>query len=84
MPCLAALRDVEDVQLNKILTGIKEFTEQDGIEADGTPTPVDYTEKVMLKQLGAYSVSSKAMTLHNSASDKVGDKQWKFHVLNFG
>ena len=84
MPRLAALRDDEDVQLNKILTGIKEFTEQDGIEADGTPTPVDYTEKVMLKQLGAYSVSNKAMTLHNSASDKVGDKQWKFHVLNFG
>ena len=67
-----------------MLTIIKEFTEQDGIEADGNPTTVDYTEKVMLKQLGAYSVSSKAMTLHNSASDMVGDKQWKFHVLNFG
>jgi hypothetical protein len=50
----------------------------------GTPTPVDYTEKVMLKQLGAYSVSSKAMIVHNSVSDKVGDKQWKFHVLYFG
>ena len=70
--------------MNKFLTGTKDYTEHDGIEADGTPTPVDYTEKVMLKQLGAYSVSSKAMTLHNSASDKVGDKQWKFHVLNFG
>ena len=63
---------------------LKEYTEHDGTEADGTPTPVDYTEKVMLKQLGAYSVSSKAMTLHISTSNKVGDKQWKFHVLNFG
>jgi hypothetical protein len=52
--------------LNNVLTGTKEYTEHDGTEADGTPTPVDYTEKVMLKQLGADSVSSKAMTLHIS------------------
>jgi hypothetical protein len=84
MPCLAALRDDEDVQPNKILTGIKEFTEQDGTEAEGNPTTVYYTEKVMLKQLGADSVSSETMTLYNSLSDKVGVKKWKFHVINFG
>jgi hypothetical protein len=67
-----------------MLTIIKEFTEQDGIEADGNPTTVYYTEKVMLKQLGADSVSSKTMTLYNSFPDKVGDKKWKFHVINFG
>jgi hypothetical protein len=38
----------------------------------------------MLEQLGADSVSSQAMTIHISTSNKVGDKQWKFHVINFG
>ena len=58
-----------------MLTIFNEFTEQDGTEADGNPTTVYYTEKVMLKQLGADSVSSETMTLYNSLSDKVGDKK---------
>ena len=56
-----------------MLTIIKEFTEQDGIEADGNPTTVYYTEKVMLKQLDANSVSIETMTLYNSLRNKVGE-----------
>ena len=55
------------------MTGTKEYTEHDGTEADGTPTPVDYMEKVMLKQLNAYSVSIETMTLYNSLRNKVGE-----------
>ena len=67
-----------------MLTIFNEFTEQDGIEADGNPTTVYYTEKVMLKQLGADSASNETMTRYNSLKDKVGEKKWKFHVINFG
>ena len=68
-----------------MLTIFNECTEQDGTEADGNPTTVNYTEKVMLKQLGADSVSIETMTLYNSLKNKVGEqKKWRFHMINFG
>ena len=48
-----------------------EYTKQVGTEADGNPNLVDYTEKVMLKQLDAYSVSSETMIPYNSLRNKV-------------
>ena len=73
MQCLAALWDEEDVKLNKSRPLNFEHTKQDGTEADGNPNLVDYTEKVMLKQLDAYSVSIETMTLYNSLRNKVGE-----------
>ena len=58
-----------------MLTIFNECTEQDGTEADGNPNLVDYSEKVMLKQLDANSVSIETMTLYNSLKNKVGDKK---------
>ena len=62
----------------KMLSWIKadfsiEHTKQDGTEADGNPNLVDYSEKVMLKQLDAYSVNNETMTLYNSPRNKVGE-----------
>ena len=48
------------------------------------PHQVNYNEKVTLEQLVADNVSSRAMILHISIVNKVGENQWKFHVLTSG
>ena len=79
------MEEEKDVRTGLCLV-LKEFTEHDWTLDSGKHQPhiVNYNEKVALEQLVADNVSSPAVILHISTANKVGENQWKFHVLTSG